>query len=103
MITIKLGAADRDALGAPESMQVDPTRVRLAEIRALKRETGHTVESLSAALQNKDVEAVAALVWLALLRSGIAVAYDELDFDLADIDLHVAGGGKAPTPTSSGT
>lgn len=107
MITIKLGAADREALGAPEAMQIDPTRFRLAEVRALKRETGHTVESLSQALQGGDVEgkveATAAMVWLALRRAGVQVAYDDLDFDLAEMDLEVENAGKAPTSTSTGS
>lgn len=100
MITIKLGAADREALAAPETMRVDPNRLRLSVVRALKRETGHTVESLSQALQNRDVEAVAALVWLALHRAGVTVAYDDLDFDFAELELEVEAAGKAPTPSS---
>lgn len=106
MITIRLGAADREALGAPEAMTVNPQRFRLAEVRALKRETGHTVESLSQAMQNGDadskVEATAAMVWLALRRAGVEVAYDDLDFDLAEMELEVEAAGKAPTPASNG-
>lgn len=108
MITIKLCAADREALGAPEAMHVDPQRFRLAEVRALKRETGYTVEALSQALQGggleDKVEATAAMVWLALRRHGVEVAYEDLDFDLAEMALEVEAAGKAPErPSSSGS
>lgn len=100
MITIRLGAADRKTLDAPEQMSIDLTRFRVAEVRALKQQTGHTVDSLSTALQSQDVEAVVALVWLALHRHGIEINYDELDFDLADIDLEVESEGKVRTAST---
>jgi len=100
VIRIKLGAADRETLGAPDVMEVDPTRTRLADVRALKSQTGFTVESLGTALQSRDLDAVAALVWLALRRSGVNVPFDELDFDFGDLDLEVDDTGKASSSST---
>lgn len=101
MITIRLGVADREQLGAPEAMTYDPTRVRVADVRALKRETGLDIGQLAEGLQRRELEAVVAMVWLCLYRAGVTVSYDVLDFDIAEVEIEVDDPGKAPSSTGS--
>lgn len=81
MIRIKLGAEDRERVGAPEVLQYDPYKPKLREVRELKRQCKLTTKQLYEALAEADVEAAGIVVWLALLRAGVAVAWEDFDLD----------------------
>lgn len=103
MIRIRLGAEDREALGAPEVLDIDPRLLRLKEIRAIQREAGFTVEQLAAALKNKELDAIAAMVWIGLRRAGVEVTFEDLDFSFADLDMEVDKNPNRPAPDGAST
>ena len=102
---IELAPSDREKYGAPERIEFEYNRIGLRTIAALKTETGHTLETLAAALDDKgrNEEAVAAVVWVVLRSAGIRIPWDE--FDPAPLGLVVNfksadDEGKDPTPKS---
>lgn len=102
---IALGAEDREAVGAPESMEYDPRNPRLREIRELKRQCGMTFQQLADALDDGDLEAAGVVVWLALLRHGIQVRWDDLDLDFQAMRIEPVEpdpNPSAPTGASTG-
>ena len=102
---IELAPSDREKYGAPERIEFEYNRIGLRTIAALKQETGHTLETLAAALDDKgrNEEAVAAVVWVVLRSAGIRVPWDE--FDVVPLGLVVNfksadDEGKDPNPKS---
>lgn len=101
-IRIRLGDADRERLGAPEWVGYDTARMRLGHVRALKQQANMTPEQLAERLDDDFHEALAALVWLALLESGVEVPFAELDFNFGDLDMKPADAeGKPTAPTGA--
>jgi hypothetical protein len=86
MIRIRLGDADRERIGCPEWLEYDPAAATLAEHRKL-RQVGFSIQTLGERLQEQDLDAVAALVWLALVRAGADVSFEDLDFALAELEM----------------
>lgn len=102
---IELAPSDREKYGAPERIDFEYNRIGLRTIAALKQETGHTLETLAEALDEKgrNEEAVAAVVWMVLRSAGIRIPWDE--FDPTPLGLTVDfksadGEGKDQTPQS---
>lgn len=107
MIRFTLSSEDRQRLGAPDVLEYDETKLKLSEARRLQKATGLGPQELADGLKGFNLEAVAALVWLALLRAGIEVAFEDLDFDLSAFEEVPADSepvGKdpsTPSPTST--
>lgn len=90
---IRLGAEDVSALGVPAEMTMDLGRLRVAEIRALRTAGYAEIEDLLAALSAEKMDALITIVWLACRRHGYTGTFDDIDFDLGDLALDVAGAG----------
>lgn len=100
MLSIKLGAVDRERLKAPEVMEYDPRRPRLSEVRELKRQRGMSMKELYDALLAEDDEAAALVVWLAMLRHGIVTAWESLELELVEVVIERVADPNLAAPTS---
>lgn len=85
MIRFRLSAEDAGRLGCGEILEYDEAKLRLSEAKKLQKITGWHPNDLAEGLKKGDADAIGAIVWLALLRNGIEVPYDELDFDLGGL------------------
>lgn len=86
MIRFRLSEEDRARLGAPEVIEFEDRRLMLSEARKLQAASGYHPADFLDALRKSDPNAIAALVWLALHRSGVEVEYDAIDFDLGGFE-----------------
>lgn len=93
----KLHESDRAALGAPEWIEFDESVMRVKEIRSIHAATGLRQTQWGPELEAANIDLIAAMVQVALRRAGVEVAYQDLDFDLAGMEIDHTGG-KAPTP-----
>lgn len=100
MLSIKLGTEDRERLGAPEVLEYDPRRPKLSEVRELKRQRGMSMKELYEALEDEDDEAAALVVWLAMIRHGLNVAWETLELDLAAVVIERADDPNPSAPTT---
>lgn len=100
MIRIKLTAEDAQRLGVSESVEYDNDKPRLREIRELKRQAGLTWEQLGQQLATGDLEAAALLVWVALVRQGLSVAWNDFDLELTGTDMKLVDADPKEKPTS---
>lgn len=92
-IRVSLGDADRELLGAPEQMEVDPSTISMRETIVLQKgvQIGAEASSYDSALDwieglrdaGKDPFAYLVLVWLGLRRAGI-------EKDLAEVDASLS-------------
>jgi hypothetical protein len=97
VIRFKLGEDDRARLGAPEIIDFDETKLLLSEARKLQKASGFHPSDFIDGLKKGNVDALAAVVWLALSRSGVTTEYDALDFDMSKLE-EVPEEGKAADP-----
>jgi len=61
----------------------------LRELRTIKKVTGMTQAEFSAAGDNDDPEALAALLYVLHLRDKIKVPFEDIDLDFADFDMEL--------------
>ena len=113
MPSIRLSAADREALGCPEFLPNPLANTTVRESIELQKLGYPTPRLLAKALQGSDettdYEAWIAFVWLALRRAGVEVDAKTLDFDVVKLELISDDepvepkdpGGKAPEPEGS--
>lgn len=90
----KLSAEDRERLGAPEWIEYDHQHLSVRDARVLDAAGADW-----RAWGGRGLEGLALALWLALHKAGKAVPFDELDFDLFQIEF--ASPGKAPSTRSS--
>lgn len=86
MIRFRLAEDDRARLACPELIEFDETRLRLSEARKLQKVSGFHPADFVKGLQEGNVDALAAVIWLAMHRAGVEVEYDDLDFDLNGLE-----------------
>ncbi|MEV2240583.1 hypothetical protein [Micromonospora sp. NPDC049891] len=89
MIRFTLTEEDRAVLDAPEVLEYDPSRPKLKELRELERQCGVTYDALGDGLSSGDMLSLARVVWMALLRAGVTVRWEDLDLDLLGITYEV--------------
>lgn len=100
---IRLHPEDSARYGVDEVFEFDETRIGLREITVLKKATGYGHEDLGKAFSadEPDLEALAALVWLAIGRAtGTRPDWGTFDVALIDIEEDKQATGKAPAKTS---
>lgn len=79
--------------------EYDPAKMLNTEAIALQKVTGLTVPAWAKALQEGDAYALTGLVWLLWRRNGREVAFDEVEFDIGQLDLQDdEEPGPDPTP-----
>jgi hypothetical protein len=84
---IRLHPSDCERLGVPEVIDFDTTQIGLREAAALQKVTGLDPDELFKALNAKNLEALAALVWLVVGRQlGKRPDWDTFDVNAA-IDI----------------
>lgn len=96
---IRLDPADCARYGVPEAIDFDPARIGLREAAALQRATGLDPDAMSKALAAKppDLDALAALVWLAVGRAaGKRPDWETFDVNAA-LDVEAGDEGKEPS------
>jgi hypothetical protein len=76
----------------------DPAKMLNTEAIALQRVTGMTVPEWTTNLSTGDAYALTGLVWLLWRRNGREVAFDEVEFDIGQLDL-TADDEDEPDPT----
>lgn len=67
--------------------EYDEKRLMNTEAIALQKATGLRPPEFADGLKKGDAIALSGLVWLILRRSGSTLKFDELEFDLASIDV----------------
>lgn len=103
MIRFRLGADDRAALDLDDGwMEFDETTLRVTEHRAVKRETGLSLQDIANGLKVGNLDATAGLVWLTLYRTGRRIGWNDLDFDLLAMEWEPEGKASPATTTSPG-
>lgn len=104
MLRIKLNPEDRERLGAPEAMEYNPFTPRLKEVRELKRQCGMTVAQFHRALADYDYEAAGIVAWLALMRHGVNVPWEDFDIDFVGMGVEEVTEDPNPSaPTGAST
>lgn len=88
-VNIKLAAEDRNRLGAPEVVEYDLDRPRLKEVREVYRQCGLSWNEFVQKVNAGDVEAGGIYVWLAVIRAGVAVAWNDFDIDVMGFEVEV--------------
>lgn len=91
---VTIGSQDAVEMGVPTSVEFDMDAVRMKVVRALRLETGHTMETLGAALRGGDTEAMGIMAWLAYWAAGHQIAFGDWDVILTGIEVDK---GKAET------
>lgn len=101
MLRIRLGIKDRERLGVPEVMEYDLDTIQVRELRELHRQVGWEITDLDERLRTDNAHsrllAQGVLYWLACLRSGARVSWEEFDCDLAAVEFE-ADGEPDPNP-----
>jgi hypothetical protein len=116
-VKIRLGDKDRARYGCEEWLDIsDLPRVSNREAIAIEEDggipLGRWVEALRAPVSARGWNAI---VWLALTRAGISVVFEDLQYDVSDLDVRYdeqpgkaeentepsSEPGSPPSPTSS--
>lgn len=91
-----------------EAFDYDPTNPRLKEIRELGRQCGLTWNQLQDRLPSGpkdkrpyDLEAGGIIMWLAAIRSGVNVTWDDFDIDLYGTGVEQVDDPNPPAPTGA--
>lgn len=109
---IRLGDADRERFGCPETLPIDLASITNRDAVALQKIGYPTPRALMAAMENVDevdYEAWTALVWLALRHAGIETDPATLEFSvvtlriLPDMPVEPKAPGKAPAGRATST
>ncbi|WP_433114297.1 hypothetical protein [Micromonospora sp. CA-246542] len=96
MIRITFTAEDREALGVPEVIEYDNANPRLRDLKRLKAEVGLSWAELGKQLEDSDLLAMAALVWLAAnTADGVSVTWESFDLDLINTSIELVDSPKA--------
>jgi hypothetical protein len=66
---------------------LDQRKLLNTEAIALQKITGKTFMQVAEAMKDGDIEALSALVWLAMKRAGSDIRYSDLEFNLADVEI----------------
>jgi hypothetical protein len=86
---------------------LDQRKLLNTEAIALQKITGKTFMQVAEAMKDGDIEALSALVWLAMKRAGSDIRYSDLEFNLADVEIDEEGdepddsGEQAADPTGA--
>ncbi|MEH0841625.1 hypothetical protein V6U81_04405 [Micromonospora sp. CPCC 205711] len=74
---------DAERLGVAE-VEYDPTRPRFVEVRELRKETGMNLVQFGDLCKDPSEQdyALGVVVWLALIRSGKRIPFEEFDIDV---------------------
>jgi hypothetical protein len=67
--------------------ELDQRKLLNTEAIALQKITGKTFMQVAEAMKDGDIEALSALVWLAMKRGGSDIRYSDLEFNLADVEI----------------
>lgn len=95
----RLTDEDREQLKCPEWIEFDEKKLRVKEIRSIQEITGIEQDQWGAELERGHLDLMVTFVWLALRRSGVEVPFEDVDFDIAGMQMEgVTDQGKAPTP-----
>lgn len=78
---------------------LDQRKLLNTEAIALQKITGKTFMQVAEAMKEGDIEALSALVWLAMKRAGSDIRYSDLEFNLADVEIDEEDDGE---PDDSG-
>jgi hypothetical protein len=70
-----------------EWYDLDQRKLLNTEAIALQKITGKTFMQVAEAMRDGDIEALSAMVWLAMRRAGSDIRYSDLEFNLADVDV----------------
>jgi hypothetical protein len=81
-----------------QAYDYDPNRMLNTEAIALQKVTGMKMQEWTTALTEGDAFALTGLVWLLWRRNGREVAFDEVEFDIGQLDL-TADDEDEPDPT----
>lgn len=79
--------------------EYDETKLLNTEAIALQKATGLKPPQFAEGLKEGDAIALSGLVWLILRRAGETVKFDDLEFDLASIDVEAVEEEKPANPT----
>lgn len=79
--------------------EYDETRLMNTEAIALQKATGFRPPEFAEELKKGDAIALTGLVWLILRRNGDKGKFDELEFDLAAIDVEQLEDAPPANPT----
>lgn len=85
--------------------QFDFEALDLAQARAIKRQTGLTIQGLIAGLESLDPEALVALYWLMRVQNGATVDINKVNFKVLKFGEALAAASAAekeadPTPAA---
>lgn len=74
----------------PRKFEFDPTKLMNPEAEAIERVTKMTFGEWGTAVTKGSMTAVHALLWVMLKRSDPTLAYDAVQFSLADVDFELS-------------
>lgn len=107
----KLDPADHERLGLPEVLEWDWDVMSVADARLIRKTTGVNAMALGRLWDDRDDDAVCAIVWMSARRAGVELDYPSLDFNLYGLravedvadevgkDAAPTGETSKPTPT----
>lgn len=78
----KLDPADHEKLGLPEVLEWDWDVMSVADARLIRKTTGVNAMALGRLWDDRDDDAVCAIVWMSARRAGVELDYPSLDFNL---------------------
>ena len=98
----QLARADHERLGLPEVLEWDWDTMSVAEARLLRKTTGVKAMHLPRLVNDRDEDALCAMVWMSAHRIGVELDYPTLDFNLyalRETEDEADEQGKADTST----
>lgn len=78
----RLDPSDHEKLGLPEVLEWDWDVLSVADARLIKKTTGVNAMALGRLWDDRDDDAVCAIVWMSARRAGVQLDYPSLDFNL---------------------
>lgn len=84
MIRITFSEADRAKFGLDGDIPYDANLLTNKEVRLIQSQVGFSPKQWHEALNKNDQTAQDVLVWVALLRAGHKISFDDLEYNMFD-------------------